>query len=70
MKKELDAMVKSEYIQDKNRDGVRFIAGDLEYSICFDADGSGGHIKAVRGGKTVLDRALSKGIQTQKAFSN
>lgn len=69
MKKNLNAMVKSEYIQDNGKDGIRFSAGDTEYSVLFDEDGNGGHIKAVRNGKTVLERDLSKEIQMQKAFS-
>lgn len=68
MKKDLNSMVKSEYIQDKGKDGIRFFAGDTEYSVWFDEDGNGGHIKAVRSGKTVFDRDLSKEIQMQKAF--
>ena len=62
-------MVKSEYIQNNGKDGIRFSAGDTEYSVLFDEDGNGGHIKAVRNGKTVLERDLSKEIQMQKAFS-
>ena len=69
IKKNLNAMVKSEYIQNNGKDGIRFSAGDTEYSVLFDEDGNGGHIKAVRNGKTVLERDLSKEIQMQKAFS-
>ena len=69
MKDQLRKMVSSEYVQEGALEGVRFTTVDgTVWTVLFDAAGTGGKIKAVRGGKTLVDRALTTQIQAQKAF--
>ena len=69
MKDRLNTMVKSESCNEDGMDGVRFTAVDgTEWTVLFDAAGTGGKIKAVRDGKVLVDRALRNEIQSQKPF--
>lgn len=69
MADKLKKMATSSYVKNGTREGVKFIHDDTEYTILFDADGTGGYFKAVKNGKTLLEKELIQGIQPQTAFS-
>ena len=69
MKDRLPKMVNSEYVKDGLLEGVRFTAADgTAYTVLFNEAGTGGKIKAARGGKVLLDRPLSNQVQKQTPF--
>ena len=69
LQKDTPGMVKSSYVKEKGLEGVRFTAknGTL-CTILFNADGSGGHIRLVRNGKTIVDKPLTTKVQKQTPF--
>ena len=69
LQKDTPVMVKSSYVKEKGMEGVRFTAknGTL-CTVLFNADGSGGHIRLIRNGKTIVDRPLTTKVQKQTPF--
>lgn len=70
LKKDTSQMVPSKMVTSKGMTGVEFTAKDgTLWTVLFTKDGKGGHIKAVRKGKVIVDKPLTNKIQKQKPFS-
>ena len=70
LKKDTPKMVVSRMVTSKGMTGVEFTAKDgTLWTVLFTKDGKGGHIKAVRKGKVIVNKPLTDKIQKQKPFS-
>jgi heparin/heparan-sulfate lyase len=68
LKKDFQKMIGTKLIREGNMDGVSFRYNDVDYTITFDRTKvPAGHIKAVKNGKVLHDRAFSGKVQPQRA---
>ena len=69
MKAKLQKMMPSEYVNERDLEGVRFTSVDgTVWTVLFDQTGLKGKIRAEKTGRTLVERALTEKIQEQKAF--
>ena len=69
LQKDTPGMVKSAFVKEKGMEGVRFTAKNgTVCTLLFNQEGTGGHIRLVRNGKTIVDRPLTTKVQKQTPF--